>query len=482
MTIKFNNLYASLGEAFYASLDPDPLPNPQSVILNEDALGLIDLTINSFSDEDLRDFLSGSLMPKGSEPLAMVYSGHQFGGYSPRLGDGRGLLMGQVRNKTGELWDLHLKGSGKTPFSRMGDGRAVLRSCIREYLASEALFALGIATTRALSIVTSDEPVRRETIENASMLMRLSRSHIRFGSFEYFSYTEQHNELRQLCDYTILNHFPQCSEQDNPYDALLLAATEKTALLIAHWQAFGFAHGVMNTDNMSIIGQTFDYGPYGFMESYDPYYICNHSDDQGRYAFCQQPNIGYWNCQALAQALSPLISKEGPEKMRALYQETYNQCYHGLMVRKLGLTKPHPSDKQLYEDLLDLLEGNKIDYSNFFRALSHYKISEDASSLTNLQSCANSFNPWFMRYKERLISEKSCQETRHKNMCAINPKYILRNYLAQRAIQQAEMGDYQELTRLFMVLKNPYAEQPDHQAYAADTPPWGQNLQISCSS
>ena len=263
MTLIFDNRYAELGERFSVALAPDPPPNPEIVIIN-DAL-IKPLGLNDYSKEELLALFSGNSIPDGASPLAMVYAGHQFGGYSPQLGDGRGILIGQVEDIKKNLLDLHLKGAGKTPFSRMGDGRAVLRSCIREFLASEALYHLGIPTTRALSITTSDEPVRRETIENASLLMRVCESHIRFGSFEYFSYTEQHNELRQLCDYTIENHYPEAKKSRNPYDALLMAVCYKTAKLIAYWQAFGFAHGVMNTDNMSITGQTFDYGPYGFM-------------------------------------------------------------------------------------------------------------------------------------------------------------------------------------------------------------------------
>lgn len=482
MTLQFDNRYFDLGNHFYAALNPDPIPNPEMVILNEDVLELIGLSKNDFSDNKLLSFLSGSYLPKGTAPLAMVYSGHQFGGYSPQLGDGRGILLGQVTNKKNELWDLHLKGAGKTPFSRMGDGRAVLRSSIREFLASEALFHLGIPTTRALSIVTSDEPVRRETIERATMLMRVSRSHIRFGSFEYFSYTDQHDELKQLCDYTIETHFPELKSSEAPYDALLIKASEMTAKLIAHWQAYGFAHGVMNTDNMSIIGQTFDYGPYGFMEKYNPYYICNHSDDRGRYAFNMQPGIGLWNCQALAQALSPLTKDNTAKKMVENYQDYFYKTYNKLMQKKLGLSTFQNDDIALYEDLLGLLEGYKIDYTNFFRMLSHFEQQQDETSLTIIKSCATAFKPWFNRYKERLKADHSNDIIRHKNMCAVNPKYILRNYLAQIAIQKSETGDHSELECLFRVLQKPYDEQPEFEQYAVDTPEWGQHLQISCSS
>ncbi len=480
MTLKFDNRYARLGDKFSVPLMPDPLPDPELVIVNKDALEEIGL--DNISNQDLIEFFSGNRIPAGSEPLAMVYSGHQFGGYSPQLGDGRGLLIGQVISKSGSLVDLHLKGAGKTPFSRMGDGRAVLRSCIREFLASEALHHLGIPTTRALGVSTSVEPVRRETIEKASMLMRYSESHIRFGSFEYFFYTEQHNELKELCDYTIENHFPEAENAENKYDALLLLAAEKTASLIAQWQAFGFAHGVMNTDNMSIIGQTFDYGPYGFMEQYDPYYICNHSDDRGRYAFNRQPLIGHWNVQALAQALSPLTSKNVVKGALDTYQDRFLNRYHALMIEKLGLTENGPDDKALYDDLLDLMEGYGVDYTLFFRALSNFQSDDTMSSFTMSRSCADAFEPWLKRYKNRLLMEKSDDVKRKKSMRRVNPKYILRNYLAQIAIQQSEIGYHNDLHTLYNVLKRPYDEQPEYDDYAKEPPEWGRNLQISCSS
>ena len=480
MPLNFNNRYAALGDKFYASLEPSPLPDPQPVITNNNALN--SLGFGDYSQSDLLSIFSGNLLPEGSEPLAMVYSGHQFGGYSPQLGDGRGVLIGQIQTDQEPLIDLHLKGAGLTPFSRMGDGRAVLRSCIREFLASEALYHLGIPTTRALAITTSDEPVRRETIERASMLMRFSESHIRFGSFEYFAYTEQFDELKKLCDYTIENHFPEIQNDDNPYDSLLIAVAEKTAILIAHWQAFGFAHGVMNTDNMSIIGQTFDYGPYGFMESYDPYYICNHSDDSGRYAFNRQPLIGHWNCQALAQALASLTSKETAQLMLLSYQDNFLNTYSSLMINKLGLKHFADKDKVLYEDLLDLLEGYSIDYTLFFRSLCGYKQGDKAKSLKIIESCADAFEAWFIQYSNRLGEQVMPEEERHKNMRQANPKYILRNYLAQVAIQKSENGNHSELHMLYDVLRTPYDDRPDFEHYAAETPDWGRNLQISCSS
>lgn len=476
MPFQFDNQYAELGPRFYTELEPTPLPSPRKVIFNDEEIK--NFGLDAFDEEELISFFSGNGYPSGAKPLAMKYTGHQFGFYNPDLGDGRGLLMGQFK-KNEKLFDLHLKGAGKTPYSRMGDGRAVLRSSIREFLASEALHHLGIPTTRALGITTSDEPVRRERYENATMLMRLSDTHVRFGSFEYPYYTDQHDALEKLCEYTIKYHFPACHKEDKPFDSFALAVAHSTAQLIAKWQAFGFAHGVLNTDNMSITGHTFDYGPYGFMEEYDPYYICNHSDDHGRYAFNKQPGIGFWNLQALLQALSPLISEETPKVAAELYQDTFLSHYHELMLAKIGI---HDADKSLYQDVLDYMEGYRIDYCRFFRQLSHYKHGEGAEALKCLEGNNKQFDPWFKRYDEHLKDLSISEEERHGRMYAINPKYILRNYLAQTAIQHAEQDDFGELHKIYEILKNPYDEQPEHEDYAKESPAWGKNMQISCSS
>ncbi len=309
----FDNTYSRLPEHFYTRLDPTPLENPRLVAYSASAGQLLNLEDAHETREKLTRICSGNGAWPGSEPLAMVYSGHQFGSYNPQLGDGRGLLLGELVNTQGDKWDLHLKGAGQTPYSRFGDGRAVLRSCIREYLASEALHHLGIPTTRALCIVTSDTQVYRETTAAGSTLLRLARSHIRFGHFEYYFYNKRYEALKELADYTIEQHFHNLegmeamAGSDKSYQLFYSEVVRRTATLIAQWQAAGFAHGVMNTDNMSIIGDTFDYGPYGFMDDFNWHYICNHSDHSGRYAFSQQPEIGYWNCGRLGQALIPLF-------------------------------------------------------------------------------------------------------------------------------------------------------------------------------
>jgi len=473
MKLTFDNRFARLGDRFSVSMAPRPLPNPHRVSINQTAADLIGLTADDLMSEEALLFFSGTEMIDGAEPCAMVYAGHQFGGFSPQLGDGRGLLLGQIRGKMREqdniLWDLHLKGAGQTPFCRGADGRAVLRSSIREYLASEALHHLGIPTSRALALIGSDEPVRRERMETAAGLIRLSESHIRFGSFEYFFYTDQHDALKILADYVLDIHYPQFRDDPAPYDRMLLEIAGRTAEMIARWQAFGFAHGVMNTDNMSILGQTFDYGPYGFMEAFNPDYICNHSDDMGRYAFNRQPDIGLWNCTALAHALSPLITPGTGELMQGHYRTRYFTLYDSLMKGKLGLEQVGDGDRELINGLLALMTQHKTDYTNFFR-----KFSEGER--------LPAFADWYDQYEARLGQESASPDERRKRMRAANPKYILRNYLAQIAIEQAEQGDFSEVDKLLDILRRPFDDQPAHEAYAAEPPDWGRHLDISCSS
>ena len=471
MKLNFDNQFSRLGDKFSVKMAARPLPNPHMVSVNPLAADLIGLSVDDLSGKIALKFFSGTEMVEGAEPLAMVYSGHQFGGYSPRLGDGRGLLLGQVRDKDNILWDLHLKGAGQTPFSRGADGRAVLRSSIREYLASEALHHLHIPTSRALCLIGSDEPVMRERPETAAGLIRLSESHIRFGTFEFFTYTEQQDELRQLADYVLEIHYPEFQNDPAPYDRMLLESAARTAKMIARWQAAGFAHGVMNTDNMSILGQTFDYGPYGFMEVFDPGYICNHSDDMGRYAFNQQPAIGLWNCRALAHALTPLLQPGTTEVLIGHYQKHFQENYDRLMSAKLGLEEGAESDRDLIADLLCLLRDREIDYSIFFRALSDGKREEGPG-----------FADWYARYDDRLKQERVPANQRQENMRNLNPKYILRNYMAQNAIIKAEQGDFSEIDKLMKLLRTPFDDQPEFDAYAAAPPEWAKHLEISCSS
>lgn len=484
----FENSYSRLSECFYTRLNPTPLENPKLVAYCASAGQLLNLEDSAENREKLTRICSGNAVWPGSEPLAMIYSGHQFGSYNPQLGDGRGLLLGEMVNTQEVKWDLHLKGAGPTPYSRFGDGRAVLRSCIREFLASEALHHLGIPTTRALCVVTSDTPVHRETTEAGSTLLRLARSHIRFGHFEYFYYNKRYVALKELADYTIDQNFhdlegmKELAGSEHGYQLFYSEVVRRTAKMIAQWQAAGFAHGVMNTDNMNIIGDTFDYGPYGFMDDFNWHYICNHSDHSGRYAFSQQPDIGYWNCGKLGRALVPLFKdRELIQTALDKYPEVYTKTYTRLMLDKLGLTEEEKDDAELIHDLLQLLHESHCDYTLFFRSLCNFPSDQSKEELYQLIDHP-SLNAWLDNYNERLKRNRVDRETRQRKMKQINPKFILRNYLAQQAIEQAEQDNYQELENLMAVLVAPFDEHPKFETYAKAPPEWGKKLEISCSS
>jgi uncharacterized protein YdiU (UPF0061 family) len=484
-TLSFDNTYARLPEAFYAKLNPTPFSSPPSLVhANRAAAELIDLDPEQFTRPEFAGVFGGSLLVPGMEPLAMLYSGHQFGVYVPQLGDGRAILLGEVKNERGEKWDLHLKGAGMTPFSRDGDGRAVLRSTIREYLCSEAMHGLGIPTTRALCIVGSDEKVYREQIETGAMLLRMAPSHVRFGTFEIFYYRRQHEHLKTLADYVIANYFSHLVDAADKYARFFSEVMEQTAKLIAQWQAVGWAHGVMNTDNMSIHGIILDYGPFGFMDDYDPGFICNHSDHNGRYAFDQQPFIGLWNLSCLAQALVPLATKEELKAALDRYTPIHQERYMELMRLKLGLDNPRSEDDSLVNDLLRLMAQSNADYTNVFRALSDFRSApgEVNEGLRDYFVDRDSFDGWAARYRARLCEQTSTDAERRERMNRINPKYVLRNYLAQVAIDKAQQKDFTEIGRLLTLLQHPYSDQPGMEAYAAPPPNWGKHLTVSCSS
>ncbi|QXI29001.1 protein adenylyltransferase SelO [Pseudomonas vanderleydeniana] len=481
--LTFDNRFARLGDAFSTHVLPEPIDNPRLVAASPAAMALLDLDPASAEEEVFAQLFGGHKLWDEAEPRAMVYSGHQFGSYNPRLGDGRGLLLGEVRNDAGEHWDLHLKGAGQTPYSRMGDGRAVLRSSIREFLASEALHALGIPSSRALCVIGSDTPVWRERQERAAMVLRLAPSHIRFGHFEYFYYTQQAEQQKQLGEHVLAQHFPDCLEQPEPYLAMFREVVERNAELIAKWQAYGFCHGVMNTDNMSILGITFDFGPFAFLDDFDAHFICNHSDDQGRYSFSNQVPIGQWNLSALAQALTPFISVEALREALGLFLPLYQAHYLDLMRRRLGLTTAEDDDQKLVEELLQRMQVGGVDYTLFFRRLGDQPAQLAVARLRDDFIDLSGFDSWAERYVARVAREPDQDEARRQaRMHAVNPLYILRNYLAQRAIETAEKGDYTEVRQLHAVLSQPFEEQPGMEAYAERPPEWGKHLEISCSS
>ena len=390
-SIPLHDSFLTLGEQFLSEVAPTPYQSTSSLIhFNENAAQLLDLQNNIEKNQDFIDVFSGKQALQDAKPFAMLYAGHQFGHLNPQLGDGRAIIIAEVKNKAAQKWELQLKGSGVTPYSRGADGRAVLRSTIREYLCSEAMHGLGIPTTRALCMTASDDEVYREEIETGAILTRLAPSHIRFGSFEIFYYRHQYDHIRTLADHVIDHHYPELKTEKNPYLALLSEVIKRTAKLIAQWQSVGFAHGVMNTDNMSILGLTLDYGPYGFLDNYDPGYICNHSDHQGRYAFDQQPNIGLFNLSCLAQALLPLIDKS-PDKAAEmakseleLYQTIFVSEYAKSMRNKLGLVKEDAQDKALVENLFNLMADDNVDFTIFFRKLCDFN-SNDLSNNSQIR-------------------------------------------------------------------------------------------------
>jgi len=480
--LPFDNSYARLPSELYTPVTPAPITSPSLVIKSPECMALLDLNSTQIDDTELCRYFSGAQNLPGAQPLAQKYAGHQFGAYNPELGDGRGVLLGEVVNNNGDHWDLHLKGAGKTPYSRMGDGRAVLRSSIREFLASEALFHLGVPTTRALCVITSAEPVYREKEERATTLLRVARTHIRFGHFEHLFHSNQRSLLNQFIDYTLATHFSACAQTPAPVFSMFREIVIRTARMIAHWQACGFAHGVMNTDNFSIIGDTFDFGPYAFMDSFNPALICNHSDYQGRYAFNKQPQIGLWNLNCLAMAFSERLSREQLISALQEYDDAFHQHYLALLGAKLGLSTVSDSDSQLIGDLLSMMAATGADYSRTFRALADIDLVSGRCRARDEFLDAETFDKWSLRYAERLQKNSSTDAERKALMSANNPQYVLRNYLAQQAISLAEQGDYSEVRRLHKVLSNPYVEQADMNHYADLPPDWGRHMEISCSS
>ncbi|HEX2760610.1 MAG TPA: YdiU family protein [Rhizomicrobium sp.] len=469
--LSLENHFSRLPQDFYTKMPAEKVGEaPRLIHANPQAAALLDLDPAVFSDPRFVEVVAGHRPLEGFSPLAMVYSGHQFGVWAGQLGDGRALLIGQARNRKGELWDVQLKGAGKTPYSRFGDGRAVMRSTIREYLCSEAMAALGIPTSRALAIVATGETVLRETPEPGAVLTRLARSHIRFGHFEHFFHRGEKDQVRELADHVIAEYFPQVTGN---HAAWYGEVVRLTAEMVAQWQAVGFAHGVMNTDNMSILGLTLDYGPYGFMDAYDPQFICNHTDQQGRYSFINQPVIAHWNLRALALALSDLIPTETLIEKLNGYEGHFGDKYRTAMRAKLGLTREEDSDDRLVGDLLALMKQTGADYTLSFRLLS----GEDAPWLALFGDANPHAEAWLSRYRVRTESEDV------SGLDKVNPLYVLRNWVAETAIRAVEdNNDIATLDRIFKLVQSPFEKQDGGEAFAAPPPPELSHLEVSCSS
>lgn len=483
--LTWRNSFSQLGDDFYTPVSPQSLPAPYWVGSSRTMARELGLDESWLASKDLLEALSGNCAIAGTQPLASVYSGHQFGVWAGQLGDGRAILLGETMAGL----ELQLKGAGSTPYSRMADGRAVLRSSIREFLCSEAMHGLHVPSTRALCVTGSDAPVYRETQETAAVLTRLAPSFVRFGHFEHFSHRGQLDQLKVLADYVIDRFYPQCRACDkfsgNAYAALLEAVSERTAQLLAQWQALGFCHGVMNTDNMSILGLTIDYGPFQFLDAYRPNHICNHSDTQGRYAFNNQPQIAYWNLFCLGQALLPLIVEQelalaALEPFKTLFPREFEQR----MRAKLGLANGGPEnsadDRMLIQDILLLLAKDQVDYSIFWRRLSHSVADAASEPVRDLFLDRSAFKSWWLRYEKRLSSVSPTQAS--SLMLQTNPKFVLRNHLAEQAIQSAKMKDFSLVDKLLTVLELPFEEHPDFSEFAAFPPDWAHSIEISCSS
>ena len=478
---QFEHRYLDQLPGFYTELEPTPLKGARLLYHSAPLAAELGLDSALFSAENSA-YWSGERRFAGMRPLAQVYSGHQFGVWAGQLGDGRGLLLGEQKLSDGRYLDWHLKGAGLTPYSRMGDGRAVLRSVVREFLASEALHYLAIPTTRALTIVTSEEPVFREQVEHGAMLMRIAESHIRFGHFEHFYYRKQPEQVVQLADYTIEHHWPQLSGEVDRYQSWFKDVVERTARLMAKWQSVGFAHGVMNTDNMSILGLTLDFGPYGFLDDYQPDFICNHTDHQGRYSFDNQPAVAYWNLHRLAQALSGLMSTESLQAALAAYEPALMAEYGLLMRAKLGFFTENKQDNGLLTGLLSLMAKERCDYTRTFRLLSDVVPSDAGTLLRDEFIDRAAFDNWYQAYRQRLLLDECDDALRQQAMKLANPRIILRNYLAQQAIEGAEQGDISALQALHLALQNPYSDDSRFDAMAAMPPDWGKHIEVSCSS
>jgi serine/tyrosine/threonine adenylyltransferase len=496
--------------ACYSLVAPKKVPAPVLVASSGEAAGLLDLTEEACLSREFVEVFAGNGLAPGMQPFAMCYGGHQFGNWAGQLGDGRAINLGEIVNRKGQRWMLQLKGAGPTPYSRTADGLAVLRSSVREFLCSEAMFHLGIPTTRALSLILTGEPVLRDMFydghpkeEPGAVVCRISPSFIRFGNFEILAARGDTGLLQRLVDYTIRTDFPELGEPSRDlYFRWFAEVCRRTAGMIVHWMRTGFVHGVMNTDNMSILGLTIDYGPYGWLEDFDPGWTPNTTDATGRrYSFGNQPHIAQWNLVQLANALYPLIGAVEPlQEALGVYTQGFQQGWQAMVAGKLGFAAFEPGiDDDLVHELFAVLQALEMDMTLFFRNLSQLESSvapSDPDEIPSflLEACYSPLTAdsgarlgaWLGKYRERLQRESLLEQERRKRMNQVNPKYVLRNYLAQMAIDKAEQGDYSMVLELLELVRHPYDEQPEREGYARKRPDWARNRagcsMLSCSS
>jgi serine/tyrosine/threonine adenylyltransferase len=485
----FQNTYAAMPSGFFARVLPTPVAAPRLIKLNRPLARHLGLDPDRLAGPEGTEILAGKLVPDGADPIAMAYAGHQFGHFVPQLGDGRAILLGEVIDADGIRRDIQLKGSGPTPFSRRGDGRAALGPVLREYIVSEAMAALGIPTTRSLAAVITGESVMRETVLPGAVLTRVASSHIRVGTFQYFAARGDTEGVRRLADHVIGRHYPELANADRPYHGLLGAVIARQAELVARWLLVGFIHGVMNTDNTSISGETIDYGPCAFMDHYDPATVFSSIDEQGRYAYANQPRIALWNLTRLAECLLPLFSdqqeKAVEEAQSALgdFADRFSTAYQAGLRAKLGLFTAREDDRELAQDLLNAMAGNQADFTLTFRRLADIAPDQNLDGVRRLFADPTSFDEWAVRWRQRIAEETQSAGERRAAMRKVNPAFIPRNHRVEAVIEAAvNRDDFALFEELLAVLSKPYDDQPAFAAYADPPEPHQRVLQTFCGT
>jgi uncharacterized protein YdiU (UPF0061 family) len=488
MRLGLQHSYAGLPSRFYARIAPAGAPDPKLVVLNTSLARELGLDPDALEPEAAA-LLCGNRLPEDADPIAMAYAGHQFGGFVPSLGDGRAILLGEIRARDGTLRDIQLKGAGRTPFSRGGDGHAALGPMLREYLVSEAMHALGVPTTRSLAVVTTGEQVYRESALPRAILTRVAASHIRVGTFQYFAARRDEEGMRALLEYVIARHYPAARDAAVPALAVLKSVAERQAALIADWMRIGFIHGVMNTDNMSIVGETIDYGPCAFMDAYDPNTVYSSIDHQGRYAFRNQPVIAQWNLARLAETLLSLIDPQ-PEKAVELataviepFIAQFDARFLAVMRRKIGLSTATAGDADLIRGLLAAMEQSHTDFTLTFRRLAIAAENPDEEHrLRELFAATSDIESWLRDWRSFMARDPAPLDARVAGMLAANPAFIPRNHRVQAALEAAESGDYQPFRVLLGVLQHPFEAQPEREEYAEPPHPSQRILQTFCGT
>ena len=474
----FDNSYARLPDEFHARVAPTPVSKPELIQLNNELVEAFGIDVSALTDSKLAQLFSGNEIPERADPIAMAYSGHQFGHLNPHLGDGRAIMLGEVTAKDGLRYDIQLKGPGRTPYSRNGDGRAALGPVLREYLLSESMHILGVPTTRALAAVTTGETIRRERMLPGAIITRVARGFVRVGTFQYFAIRGNIDAVKTLADYVIERNYPELTDTENPYLALLDTVIDQQAKLIAHWMQLGFIHGVMNTDNMSVSGETIDYGPCAFIDDYHPATVFSSIDRQGRYAYQNQPAAGHWDLCRLAESLAPLLDEDkdaaGTKAQEAInvFPERYEHYWLQGMASKIGLSEAIDSDRVLIDDLLECMANSHADFTLTFYHLSNALAdsTKNDQSIRDLFEKPETFDEWAERWRDRLITEPTNDAERQEQMHTVNPLYIPRNHLVEAVIRAAEdEQDFQPFYELLGVLKQPYIKQAGKEVFA--TPP-----------